>query len=62
MAVNPISDTSAVLDAIRLGWTMAEMRARYCAAPGTPFTRSNATSKPASATSAGETAIVRDPR
>lgn len=41
MTVNPISDTSAVLDAIRLGWAMAEVRARYWVALGTPFTRSN---------------------
>jgi hypothetical protein len=39
MAVNPISDTSAVLDAIRLGWAMAEVRARYWIALDTPFTR-----------------------
>jgi hypothetical protein len=38
MAVNPISDTSAVLDAIRLGWSMAEVRARYWIAIGDPFT------------------------
>jgi hypothetical protein len=41
VAVNPISDTGAVLDAIRLGWAMAEVRARYWVALGTPFTRSN---------------------
>jgi hypothetical protein len=38
MAINPISDTSAVLDAIRLGWAMAEVRARYWIALGAPFT------------------------
>lgn len=44
MAVNPISDTSAVLDAIRLGWAMAEVRARYWIALDTPFTRSDLSS------------------
>src|SRR3989442_9677195 len=39
MAVNPISDTSVGLDAIRLGWAMAEVRARDWIAPDTPFTR-----------------------
>ncbi len=29
MASNPISDTGAVLEAIQLGWAMAEVRARY---------------------------------
>lgn len=38
MAVNPISDTSAVLDAIRLGWAMAEVRARYWIGLDTLFT------------------------
>lgn|GEM_PF-4633272 len=37
MAVNPIGDTGAVLDAIRLGWAMAEVRARYWIALGAPF-------------------------
>ena len=41
MAVNPISDTGDVLDAIRLGWAMAEVRARYWMALEAPFTRSD---------------------
>ncbi|MDQ6721529.1 MAG: hypothetical protein M3003_12150 [Candidatus Dormibacteraeota bacterium] len=36
MATNPIGDTADVLTAIRLGWAMAEVRARYWMAYGAP--------------------------
>lgn len=57
MAINPISDSSAVLDAIRLGWAMAEVRARYWIALGVPFTRSD---PPSDATSANFLPLGRE--
>lgn len=39
MATNPIGDTADVLTAIRLGWAMAEVRARYWMACGAPDAR-----------------------